>query len=70
MTMIMRWSTVRAQSNNVMTGSIDYYNDGIDNQVMPGYTVTATIYSSNLNIKSSRLMTRTENVSSWNTNSR
>ncbi|WP_024345311.1 hypothetical protein [Lacrimispora indolis] len=60
----------RAQSNNVMTGSIDYYNDGIDNQGRPGYTVTATIYSTNLNIKSSRLMTRAENVSSWNTNNR
>lgn len=60
----------RAQSNNVMTGSIDYYNDGVDSQGRPGYTVTATIYSSNLNIKSSRLMTRAENVSSWNTNSR
>lgn len=53
-----------------MTGSIDYYNDGIDNQGRPGYTITATIYSTNLNIKSSRLMTRAENVSSWNTNNR
>ncbi|WP_314723520.1 hypothetical protein [Enterocloster bolteae] len=60
----------RAQSNNVMTGSIEYFNDGVNSQGRPGYTVTATIYSSNLNIKSSRLMTRAENVSSWNTNSK
>ena len=54
----------RSQSNNVMTGAIEYYNDGLDSQGRPGYTVTATIYSSNLNVKSSRLMTRAENVSS------
>lgn len=60
----------RSQSNNVMSGSIQYFYDGLDNQGRPGYTVTATIYSSNLNIKSSRLMTRAQNVSSWNTNNR
>lgn len=60
----------RFQSNNVMTGTIEYYNNGLDSQGRPGYTVTTAIYSSNLNIKSSRLMTKAENVSSWNTNRR
>lgn len=58
---------IRGQSNNIMTGTIEYFNDGVNSQGRPGYTVTATIYSSNLNIKSSRLMTKAENVSSWNT---
>lgn len=62
-------ATVLSFGNIIAFGAETQANDGVNSQGRPGYTVTATIYSSNLSIKSSRLMTRAENVSSWNTNS-
>ena len=48
--------------------TINYYYDGMDSQNRPGYTVEATMISSNLNISSSNLMTKAEGVSDWHEN--
>ena len=61
-------SVTTYQSDNVITGSINYYYDGMDSQNRPGYTVEATMISSNLNISSSNLMTKAEGVSDWHEN--
>lgn len=55
-------------SNNVITGTLEYFYDGLDSQNRPQYTVTATIVSSPLTLKSSRMKTMAEGTSSWHTN--
>lgn len=57
-----------SQSNNVMSGTIKYYYNGLDSKKRPQYSVVATILSSNLTIKSSILKTKAEGVSSWHSN--
>lgn len=61
-------SVATYQSDNLITGAINYYYDGLDSKNRPGYTVEATMISSNLNISSSNLMTRAEGVSEWHEN--
>lgn len=61
-------SVATYQSDNLITGAINYYYDGLDSQNRPGYTVEATMISSNLNISSSNLMTKAEGVSDWHEN--
>lgn len=56
------------QSNNVITGAINYYYDGLDSWNRPQYSVVATMVSTNLNIKSSNLMTKAQGVSDWHEN--
>lgn len=50
--------------DNYISGTVEYFDDGLDVEGRPQYTVKATLVSNPLKLKSSTLMTRAEGVSS------
>lgn len=65
-------SEVDAQSvslEDVVTGTFNYYSNGLDSQKRPQYTVVLSIVSET-NLKKSVLSTKAEGVSTWHDNTK
>lgn len=60
--------TPTADIENYVGGSMEYFYDGLDSSGRPQYTVKASMVSNPLKLKSSKLKTRAEGVTSWHTN--